>query len=417
MQTQESVGMESDMVDDLLAVNRLNYKIPPVVSIMKQRHYVSSFADQSTYTPRQTMIFTLQSGSEYIDFRTSYLRFTLTTTTGSTGDFGLGSSANIFERILVRHRSGTDVSRLEGANLWTNFSQRFESPQEALTTVLAPQGYSLNTSGDGKETKLNAGYNFIIPLWVFPCFKNGKITPSQAAQGMRFELTLADIGEAIFSGDVTAPTSYTVSNIELRLDQYQLSDVFARKLNEIAAREGLHMIHHEVYRYLTGGGAATNYDFNVDKSVSKATQFVVVPRTTASITSIAADSMIAQAFDWKQFQAHVGSVYYPNAPIVVPSQDLAGVNEAYYYSLAGWQGLNVDQPQSVTPATFLASFGAMCIWLGTSQASDMAGIQLNNSRSLVVEAQFATSAQRQLSCYLKHLRLVSYFLSNAVVRD
>ena len=418
-----NVQVDRSMVDSLLQVNRMLYKMPPSISIANSRHYQTGFPQQQAYGPGRTIVFDSQTGSAFIDGMTSYLKFRITT--NNTGDFGRGSAAQLVERAVVRSRQGKELCRLEGANLIGHMYDRFTCPQGWFTTAGPAEGYPVGAGGDATAENTGAGDGdwtggvvFILPIHkLCPFLKQGKLLPPQIMEGLRIELTLNSVADALYWDGVTgsAVTDYTLDQIEMKWDAYDIADQFKRSVMEMSASQGLNLVHKEWYRTIVSA-TADQFDFDIKKAASKALQVVTIPRLTAALNLVTADSSIAETYDFSRQQYHVGSVYYPNTPLDT-TQTLAGNKESFWWVLAAFRSLPCKEFQDVSPTTYTSRFGVSSASLNKSQTSDIQGTIINNSRSLLAELQFASSASRRLDSYLCHLRAVKVYPSNCVVRD
>lgn len=446
-------GVSDPAMLALLKVNKALYKMPPIVEIANSRHYQVTYPQQSQYGAGETVVFDLSTGAGYVDPMTSYLRFKIVVgPQDQKADFGAGSAANCLERVTVRSRDGSELSRLEGANLWQNFAQRYECSREAFYSSKPAEGFQDDGSGatnpsTGATAVLSAavdkGAVFVIPLqYLSPFFKQQKLLPSHICEGLRVEIQLASAGQVLFvaAGPVPGDLSYTWSAIELALDVYSLGDAYARKIAQQAASEGLVLYHDEYYRQLASGNASS-YDFDVRKAASLAKQIVCIARSTAQLGS-STDTALQQCFvstpyDWSRIQFHIGSVYYPNKPLEIAAATTAAntaryTYEHYYYTLAAWRRtdcndgteVRADKDFSSTQAVDDAqgkgtgiSLNCASAWLGKSCASDLSGMMINNSRALIAELRFNNALEGRIDAYLKHWRIVKCFVSNVVVRD
>lgn len=431
---EQNKAASEGVMSNLMQLNKLTYRVPPSLSVAKERRYVENFAQQRTYGDSQTIVFNVNTGSQFLDAKRSYMTFKLQTTAASTGDLGAGSAANLFRSIRVKARSGVEVCRLEGANLWSHVYQRWNCARGAFATALQSQGYgSVITGGnlDGSGTNLNAGANFVVPLHLIPCFNQSRLIPPQLADGMIIELELQTVANAIFTSTGTPPVDYTISELKIRWDAYDLADAFDRKINEMAARDGLNLVHKEYYRTLVSGNQS-DYQYDIKKSCSKALGVYVCPRLTANINNIAADSSVLNDQKVVRYQFQVGSTYYPNAPMtnnpIAPATDpsVQSSAEAYYYSLASWHRTDCRKDQDINLSQFVGfnSGGAQAIKMGIastsfckSQVSDLAGVMVNSARACNVDIQCSDAQSRRLDTWLCHARLVKVFLENAVISD
>ena len=110
-------GEDSTAKASILAVNSLIYQLQPDLSVAVSRTMVKQFPMAQKHTSRDSMIFTLNSGSAYVDFKDSFLSFDVTNkSTGGTGgaaSFGTsgGSACSFFNRLTISSRSGQIIER------------------------------------------------------------------------------------------------------------------------------------------------------------------------------------------------------------------------------------------------------------------------------------------------------------------
>ncbi len=451
--TSSGLGSVSDpAMLALLKVNKALYKMPPIVEIANSRHYQVTYPQQSQYSAGETVVFDLATGAGYVDPMTSYLRLKVTASPeAGLGDFGAGSAFNCVERVTVRSRDGSELSRLEGANLWINISERWTCPREAFYTTKIAQGYqddggagSRTNPADGKSQTFSSatdkGAVFVLPLYILsPFFRQRKLLPSHICEGLRVEIQLASAGQALYTADApVAGLTYQWQAIELALDVYNLGDAYARKIAQQAATEGLVLFHDEYYRQLASG-SGSSYDFDIRKAASLAKQVVCIPRVAAQLNSTAFQEQCfnPSPYNWSKIQFHIGSVYYPNKPMEIATptdnkQYSKYTYEHYQYTLASWRRVDCSDGTQVRPdldfsaviatdadqkKTEGMNLNIASAWLGKSCASDLSGMMVNNSRSLIAELKFATDLVGRVDSYLKHWRVIKCFISNVVVRD
>jgi len=181
------------LVESLLAVNQLQYTLPPQLGICTSRKHVVMFPQQASYTGSSTIIIDSQTGSTYVDPFNSYFVFkvNLTTTGPAVWSWGSGSVANLIDRIIVRSRSGKELSRVESFPLWAKYSQLYSKGRDWCQTIGRSQGYAdynvapTNTTyGDSYAS--GDDHTFILPLHLIPCFAplNGKLLPPQLMEGL-----------------------------------------------------------------------------------------------------------------------------------------------------------------------------------------------------------------------------------------
>lgn len=424
---ENKVAGESVM-SNLMQLNKLTYRVPPSLSVAKERKYVSNYPQQRSYSQNETIVWNVNTGSQFLDAKRSYMSFDLKTPAGTLADFGKGSACNLFDSIRVKSRSGVEISRLEGANLWSNVYQRWNCPSTAFASTLQAQGYGTAIAGseEGKGTNLALGVKVCIPLHIIPCFNQDRLLPPQLCDGMIIEIALNPVGVALYSVG-SDPDSYTISNLLIRWDAYDLADAFDRKIAEMASRDGLNLVHKEYHRTISSG-ATQDFQFDIKKSASKALGVYVAPRLTTALTDIGSDSNQCAVNPFVRFQFQLGSSYYPQAPMTnasvgtEPTQQTSA--EAYYYALASWHKTDCNKPSDVTIGNFSNGVGTARALMGIastsfvkSQVSDLAGCIVNSARALVCDITCYNSTSRRLDAYLCHARLVKVFQENCVVSD
>jgi hypothetical protein len=364
------------------------------------------------------MVFDLQTGSYFIDGKNSYLRLDVTTIGSPATAFTSGGITNIIKRIVVRTKSGKEWCRCEEFNLYARNLLRYVPSNNYLEKV----GKSLGFDGGPAPTNLNPT-RYTIPMWLIPCFNQDKLLPPQIMEGLRIELTLAGVGEALESGD-PSPSGYVVTNAEIHSDAFDIADQFKRKVAEMSARQGLILVHKEYFHSNVGTISESNtYNYDIKKACSKACRNFNILRLNADINDTSKDSMNAEEYKVVRYQAHIGQDYIPNQPIEVPSPvNISNVNEAYYDTQFVWGKVNQTWwSNSVRPEDFLGSGsrkeGMVAFNLNKSHVTDLDGYVLNNSRALVIDIKCQDSQERKVDTFLQHLRVAKVYTANAEIRD
>ena len=186
----------------LLQVNKLLYKNPPSLSVATTRRMVSTYPQQRIYGSNETMVISFPTGSQYVDMANSYLTFDLRINfdddkkAGVFANLGSGSCANLFSEVRVRSRSGVEISRLQGFDVWNYVQDRWTCDYQSFKNgEKRAQGYgncpltatgdpmtaypapptvtqsSVLTANSGNGTGQGIGVRFCLPLNTIPCFK------------------------------------------------------------------------------------------------------------------------------------------------------------------------------------------------------------------------------------------------------
>ena len=421
---------QGGLAESLLQVNDLLYKMPAALGISARKNHREDFFQQSTYGSNGTMVLDCQTGSDFVDGSKSYLRFELGAIGASAGFGTNGSAANLFGRIVVRTRSGREVCRVEVANLLTCFRQSWAHPSDwFLSATAQAQGYGTNLVPTAPLSRVYA----IKMSELIPCFApvGNVLLPPQMMEGLRIELSTVAHTEAF--GTINAPTGYTITQPRIQWSTVQLGDAFQRKIGEMAASAGLNILHKEIFHNQVSGSAPgqSSFDFDVKKSASKALSAFFVSRNNADVNDLSEDSMKSMPYDWTSHQSHIGSDYYPMAPIRTSGLALAAteatnrgrVAEAYYYSNLGMgyktPSLNLGEFSGDNQT--LTTRGLACIAYDFTKGQALDGSVVNNSRSIIISATadpvVAGVVTRRIDGFLCFVRAAKYFVSNAEIRD
>ena len=422
-ESQGNAVAGDSLQNSLLQVNKMLYKMPPSLGITARRHHVIDFSQQNAYTNGQTVVFDLQTGSYFVDGKNSYLRLDVQTDLAMNAAFNSGGITNIISRVVVRTKSGKEWCRCEEFNLYARNILRYEASNNYLEKVGKSYGF------DSGSAPTNTGLTrYTIPLWLIPCFNQDKLLPPQIMEGLRIEITLAGVGEALEKFPVTDPpqnpTTYDVTNAQIHSDAFDIADQFKRKVAEMSARQGLILVHKEYFHSNVGNiGNNNTYNFDIKKACSKACRNFNILRLNADVNNIAKDSMNAEQYNVIRYQAHIGQDYVPNQPIELPdTPDIRNINEAYYDTQFVWGKVNQTWwSNSVEPVDFLGSGnrkeGMVAFNLNKSHVTDLDGYVLNNSRALVVDIKCKDNQARKLDTFLQHLRVAKVYTANAEIRD
>jgi hypothetical protein len=395
---QMNVSQSDSMVDALLQVSKLRYTMPPALGIVSRRNY---------------LVFNLS-------------------TVGADASLASGSAFNIANRVLIKTRTGREWSRVEQSNLITKFGQLYSCEEDWLKTMGRSQGYSDNAVGTVVET---TGAIFVVPLWcVAPCFNRKELCPSMTMEGLRIEIYLESNANVFRATGGPAPSSYKVNNPRIVWDCFDLGDAYKRKISEMASRQGLCLLHKELFNTIVAAGSnsQTSFNFDVKKAASKSLKCHIITRAQQQIDTTAYDSMGSLAFDYTRIQAHIGADYFPQFPLecnVQNGPNVNNLNEVYYQTMFAHGKTNqCYNPPSVNPVQYDSqNSDGVGGPPNKSNVSDLQGYVINTSRALLVDLQSAPRAgnfpdgnanvTRRLDVYLEHLRVLKQYVSNAEIRD
>jgi hypothetical protein len=426
--TDQNAMMGGKLSESLLQVNQLSYRLPPQLSIASKVTHVIDYAQQSSYTSGDTVLFDCQTGTQFIDPKESYLLLKIDPNlTG--GSFGSGSVCNIFERIVVRTKTGKELSRVESSNLLNRISDRYGKPQTWVDTLGKVQGYSNYTSATVYADNIPlAGKYFTIPIQsILPCMNpvGAKLVPPNLMSGLRIELTLARPIDAMVAVNTTVGLvayDYDVVKPEIHWKTYTLADQFARKIQEMS-NSGLSYLYKEHFHTILST-AQQQINFDVKKACSKCLKATVLTRSTTDLsdTDFKTDKMASAEFKYIKYQSHISSDYMPNQPLQLDSVSIDDIAQSYYYNMYALDKLDSWNPPSVTPTQYKGSAGVypcgvVSFNFNKSNVSDLQGYTISNSRSLLVDMTQNTGNNVRLDVFLCFLRLAKVMQSNCLVLD
>jgi len=437
----DNVEMNQRLTESLLQVNSLMYQLPPSLGIASVATHVVDFSQQSSYsgTNRETVIVDVQTAN-FVDASASYFKFEVKPNDAGFG-FASGSCANIFARVCVRSKQGKEICRLESAGLITKFFERWNYSKQWLDSIGKVQGYSdakftagsvSNTLQYGDEVP-TSGKVFILPVQaIIPAFSiiGSKMLPPQMMSGLRLELTLESPNKCFAStnqASLASLSGYTVNAFTCNWKNFVLADAFTRQVN-IMASNGLNVMHKEYFHTIVSATSGTQINTDIKKSASKALKCMIVTRLESDIKDDGRDTFRSAPYDYTSFQAHCGTQFYPHQPIVVKDTSSNGNAEAYYYTAYGLDKLEHFHPPSVSRDEFTGyadasnnnvgwNNGMIVFNINKSNVSDLAGMQLNNSRALLLDLTREGTEPIRMDCYLQFLRLSKYTQTSCIVLD
>lgn len=478
--------------DGLIAVNDLNYVLPPDLSVSVNRTHTNHYFHGSTYTNQQRAICILNSGAHYGDMRLSSLEFgvQLTTTTAGTnkvdGLFGVnGSALNLIDSITISSRSGDELSRIDQSDLLRYVTTGFRNTSNWIDTVGKAAGYGGMVLDPERQRKVSY---FSIPLYCLSdLFAYGRLLPPGLLSGLRISIAWTNPSKAFVvnprqASDPGAPTAavagtdlitaYTIINPYISMYAVQLTDGVQRALNELSATNGLEIVYcdWEATEQSYGASSNTTVQLEVRKAASRALKALAITRDTDKINAAASDSYATIGWDYRKWQWQLGSLYFPQQPVLASSENTAVDNqvantlgESYKHALitfgtykngkmssavpfrdtsnflaSEWHADDIKSASAETPwrevavanggilasnngqwGTYSNGMSVVGVLLERSDLFNLSGVPINNSRVLSFRTQYESSGspKRTLTVFLKYVRLARVFLNNVEVEQ
>jgi len=387
----------------LLSLNDLTYLLEPDLSVATNVTQKSHFFQATEFTQNQRAVCIINSGADYIDTRSSYLKFGVrlegTTVSGARLYFGKhGSAVNLIKNITVTSRSGDEISRITDVNRLHAMMVAYRYDTAWWDTVGQAMGVgsfiSTENVFDSSDTKSRINY-FTIPLYCLTDFFGyGRLMPSMIMSGLRIEIEFEDLAVAGIvtchttsatnidprfgktketnqaltqteadsgqDGDVTKLTGFKILDPVIVLKSVQLTDATQRSLNELSATNGLELVFTDFERTETNYPAATSRaHIEIRKACSRALSAVARVRLPpselilgdgSSTLSLSYKDKHVDSFasepksDIVEYQWQLGSLYFPQQPIKGNVQEV--INEGYLQTLDALGKLrhNSEQP-------------------------------------------------------------------------
>jgi hypothetical protein len=363
--------------DGLIAVNDLNYVLPPDLSVSVNRTHTNHYFQSAQYSNQQRAICILNSGAHYGDMRLSSLEFGVQLTAPTVGTvrtvhgwFGQnGSAMNLIESITISSRSGDEISRIDQCDLLKYVTTGFRNTSAWMDTV----GKSMGTNAVvlASTHNRNTSY-FSIPLYCLSdIFAYGRILPPGLLSGLRISITWTSPQKAFVintrltaDGTLATPTaddripSYTITNPFVSMYAVQLTDGVQRALNELSATNGLEIVYCDWEATEAGYTTSTNthVQLEVRKAASRALKAFAVTRNTTNTLLATEDSYATLGWDYRKWQWQLGSLYFPQQPVLAGTENI-GVDaqtanilpESYKHALIAFGGYKNGGKTCATP--------------------------------------------------------------------
>jgi hypothetical protein len=419
--TQVSDVSQQDGSADLM-VNNLIYAQPAALSLAVARTYKKMFFQRNSYVGDRssTMICDWNTGTSFVDLQNSYLSFkvrALSAASTATANFGSGSAMNVINECRITSRSGTELDRLQNANLWSKFDSLYTMPNGYLTTVGSVQGFGATRVAATDPALLgNVEARFCIPLTALSTFfrpMKKQLLPPQLASGLRFELVLEDFRTALYQKFGTL-TGYELSGLYFQLDCVDLTDDTQKTISMESAADGLEYTYERIFTSLSQVpiGQLT-VSQQVRKAVSQACYATTLTLSQADRIDVTKDSLNTIPFNYSSYQYRIGALYFPNQEV----QDAQDGVEAYIITQQVYDKLKHPYAEgSMTLANFKAVHGVLGASFEKNTSLAVSGLPVNNSRTLELNTTYVAVAEAlDVVTFLQYVSVARCFTDNIAV--
>lgn len=468
MEVSESKqGGDDTQVGALLSINNLDYRIPPSLSVAVSRAHTQYPLTQQSVAAGQEMIFVLPSGSQYVDFKNSYIKFEVTVETlagqvdgdavvrsWNTGwqqqHLGLAHGSNpaadpgalaLFHSMRYQHSSGTVIDEVN-EGLGELMYQRCKWSKTRDWKASVGSLFDLDAAQRARVVNgrtHNPGHNFsavavdpangphfatsglshkvVMPLSVFSdVFNQDKLAPSFLVAGSRLHLKLNPAQKAFCSTVPDDSFTFHIHNAFIHLEQYQLTDAISRVLSSISATSGLEYPF-EAWHHNSVTSAQSKVSIQVSRSLSRANQVMLLTRTQNDIHNLSKNSIAAKNFSSEdehhlKFFVQLGGAY-------IPKQEVHDAREAYHMAQITNRQLHLEEGndcQYIWDYKY-GGAGTQQLSLESSSVLDQSGAALSSQRVLLFNLERPTSHTSLHTLYVSYVRLATIFLDSITVRS
>jgi hypothetical protein len=427
VETQRSTQVSDvsvDARDGDLYVNSLVYDQPKSLSLATNRTYRREFSQRNTYTggPQTTMIWNLNTGTDYIDLENSYLIFTVTLTgaANSQVNFGSGSVTNLFNEVRIRSRSGTELDRIEDYNIWARQCALYKDSDDYLDTLGSVQGFGDTRDGatDAFEIDLGVPKKFAVPIrrlaGFFQPLDKSMLLPPQLASGLRMEISLEDYRTAFYE-KVVGCTGYTITDPVFQLCCVSMTDDTQRTINMESASDGLEYAYKRVFTATNNLSAGvTNVNQQIYKAVSQAMCVTTQVIDQANKVDITVDSLASVTFPFDSWQYRLGALYFPFQEITTGSDGV----ESYIITQQVYDKLKhgKEKPTSVNLTRYVSDLGVIGASFEKNTNLNLSGLPVNNSRNISVDATItAQGGPVEVVSFMEYGSVAKCFIDSVAV--
>lgn len=426
--TEDGNGGTDEVSDMILSKNNLYYKMPQSLSTTIDRTFSRQYAQRSSYSAGDTIVFDLNTGTSYLDPNNAVLSmdvnlaYTGTATagappTGTLVSFGSGLGAvSLIQEIRLMSKNGTPVDRIESANVLAKIMSEWTFSDET-------NKYAQMALKDHAFTTV-AGFSqrAVIPLkWISGFFRptvRDMFIPSGLASGMRIEITLARANRAFYisSAGGISNLTYTITDPTILCMLHSLNDPTAAALMENSAQTGLE---YTFPSYFASTVTTTQSAINeqVKKAVSQCTRVF----TTAFVVSGAESSLLETKDGFKSidagtqfgsYQYRVGSSYYPQNVIDDVTEAWYVTNAAFDKNRDALDANGLQYSTYVTNGKFTVG-----VPLQTHDRLNLSGLPINNSSVLELRLTLVPSAEsREITTFMEYITVARTFVNKTSVK-
>lgn len=455
MAMMDDEDSKSDL-SSLLEVNRLDYRLPPSLSIATSRSMKTFRSSKHSHIMGESQVdFQLSSGAAYVDLLNSYLSFevTFTDAVGEVENVFIPAHAGFLQMIKgyrVIHSSGVELDRMNTAvGEWTqiqNYYNRSASTRRTTGTLynmndsINPQEIKHYMAGINEVNKANKQilqtavvsvddarlhkFRVVIPLaHLAGIFDQDLMAPSFLTAGLRIELEFYPKEHFFIKTDAwSVNTTVQITKPEINLECFQLTDSIVRKLSQISASSGLEWYWDAVHN-MTSTMNAKEVTVQVTRALSRANNIVVKARHDSAVGRHNLDSYASLPWvygldedvtgtdqekgasgNMSQFQIQLGAQFIPSQPIQYREDFLHSCMKTWSQFRRNDEVGGIEMPSftgiKINAASALAAPPVLANYALYKPGIAVAAVPLESSSTLQ-QSGSAISAQRTAVCNIE----------------
>jgi len=415
-----------------LVANKCVFPLIPSYNIIQRLTLSSLSAPKSSYSPGDMIQLIFNQASDAVIGANSYLIFQAGQYSANTAIFDLasGSALNFINRMELVAADGTTIDLLPYANNWYQTKYRWSMSNQWLSTYGSLLGFTATLpttySGAAGVNIAVSGAASTLPWFLIPLSFISEIFAADQQLllpfligGLRMNLSLetAAVAYKYTDGSPTVANTYVVNNLRLVTCNVQLQDNILALLQEMTGKQGSNYFYNQVWNVPNVLSSTTSYNLMTTKGVAQADMLAVKSRITAATTDAASDSFKAETFLATSSQTVYGSVSFPQAAV---ASDKEALMQGYW---AFEKTMDRRDPSNVSYQSFVGGASSpqgdalvAAVNLNRSPDVALAGIAINNSKSLQTNITMSTSVARTMDVFLQYLTCLEVYLNRVIPR-
>lgn len=444
----------SDINENLRIVNNINYdEDARSLSVVQSMNYSSQpfeSSNNSVIGPDSSLFRIISTSGAYVDLKKSFLNLRVKFLVDESGGFVSnpytsdtwryfgqnGSVLNLIKEIefiskdnqVIEHLTNADLQNNIQALLNNNDNDLYKGVGSAMgfceleeatyhsTTLPIIVGSditnvepSLVNANKWRQTEeLNDGIYYSIPL-EFLCglAKHDKLMPEYLMSGMTVKIKLNTVNSSIEKSGWEVTSDWIVSNVEMKLAEYRLTDQMTNDLSDIASKDGLKILFNTIYDESSSTSNSSTIDWEVSKNISMVNRVFTVLRRTENVNIPEGSDYLTISEndgDTEEYQYYIGSHPFPLEPVKRYSEMYMHLKNAY--------------PNTAISYGKYRYYSAVHVHdFRRSNDVNLSGLAISNSRRLRYRNRGLVNESLNVNIFVEHSVMLTVYKNNIVVES